>query len=128
MHFTLSFVALSVAVSSVSAAPRFYGKRTASAADILVYSLSNFLLCISLAEADLSILAFADVLEQLESEFYSQALAKFQPSDFTAAGYTSPELTVQQFTNIQRDESTHSSVLQVLGHRNLVLHRRLTNS
>jgi len=93
MHFTPSFVALAVAVSSVSAAPRFYGKRAASAADILVYT-------------------FADVLEQLESSFYTQALAKFQPADFTAAGYTSPELTVQQFTNIQRDESTHSSVLQ----------------
>ena len=54
---------------------------------------------------------FANVLEQLETEFYSQALQKFQTSDFTAAGFSDASVPVQQFTNIQFDESTHTTVL-----------------
>jgi hypothetical protein len=57
--------------------------------------------------------AFADVLEQLEAEFYTQALAKFQDSDFTSAGFSSSQLAIQQLTAIGADESTHSTVLQV---------------
>jgi len=76
----------------VSAAPtHFLGKR--AAADILVFQ-------------------FADVLEQLESTFYQQALAKFHDSDFTAAGFSSSQIPVEQLTTIQGDEATHSSVLQ----------------
>jgi DnaJ-domain-containing protein 1 len=56
---------------------------------------------------------FADVLEQLESEFYKQALAKFKDNDFTAAGFSSSQVAVEQFTTIQCDEATHSTVLQV---------------
>ena len=56
---------------------------------------------------------FADVLEQLETEFYTQALAKFQASDFTAAGFASSQVAIEQFSTIQGDESTHSTVLQV---------------
>lgn len=40
---------------------------------------------------------FADVLEQLETQFYTQALAKFQASDFTAAGFADPNVPIQQF-------------------------------
>ena len=56
---------------------------------------------------------FADVLEQLESTFYQQALAKFQDSDFAAAGFSSSQLPIEQFTSIQADEAIHSSTLQV---------------
>lgn len=59
------------------------------------------------------LLAFADVLEQLEASFYTQALAKFQAQDFLDAGFTSSTVAIEQFTAIQIDESTHSSVLQV---------------
>jgi len=92
MHFTLSLISLVAAAGLVSAAPaRFYGKRAAS--DILVFK-------------------FADVLEQLESEFYQQALSKFQDSDFVSAGFSSSQIAIEQFTAIQSDESTHSTVLQ----------------
>ncbi|KAG6829681.1 hypothetical protein H0H92_003799 [Tricholoma furcatifolium] len=75
-----------------SAAPiRFFGKR--AAADVLV-------------------LQFADVLEQMESTFYSQALSTFQTSDFITAGYSSSQLPIQQFQNIQSDEATHSQTLE----------------
>ncbi|KAJ3483007.1 hypothetical protein NLJ89_g12100 [Agrocybe chaxingu] len=94
MRFSSSLVALVSAVPLlVSGAPaRFYGKRAAS--DILVFK-------------------FADVLEQLESEFYRQALAKFQDSDFVAAGFPSSQVPIEQFKVIQSDEATHSTVLQV---------------
>jgi hypothetical protein len=76
----------------VSAAPaRFYGKR--SEADILVFK-------------------FADVLEQLETQFYQQAIAKFQDNDFLSAGFPDVKIPVQQFVQILDDESTHSVVLQ----------------
>jgi len=65
-----------------------------------------------IAAQDLAVLQFADVLEQLESNFYSQALKKFQASDFTAAGFTSAQVPIQQFTQIGNDEATHSTALQ----------------
>lgn len=52
------------------------------------------------------------MLEQLETQFYSQALQKFQTSDFTAAGFSDANVPIQQFTNIQSDESTHTSILE----------------
>jgi len=64
------------------------------------------------AATNLLVLKFADVLEQLESQFYSQALAKFQESDFTAAGFSSAQLAIEQFLVIQSDEATHSLVLR----------------
>ncbi|KAI0069195.1 hypothetical protein BV25DRAFT_113979 [Artomyces pyxidatus] len=60
----------------------------------------------------LLVLQFANVLEQLETQFYQQALQKFQASDFTAAGFTSAQLPVEQFTAIASDESTHQTILQ----------------
>jgi len=61
---------------------------------------------------NLLVLQFANVLEQLESQFYSQALQKFQASDFTSAGFSSAQIPMEQFTSIFSDESTHSTVLQ----------------
>ncbi|KAH9175126.1 ferritin-like domain-containing protein, partial [Lactarius sanguifluus] len=57
-------------------------------------------------------LEFAHVLEQLETQFYKEALTKFQPSDFTAAGFTSADIPVQQFTAIQSDEAAHIAALE----------------
>ncbi|KAG9099013.1 hypothetical protein FRC06_005730, partial [Ceratobasidium sp. 370] len=68
---------------------------------------------------DITVLKFANVLEQLETEFYKQALAKFQESDFTAAGFVTASVPVEQFKQIAFDEATHTStlasVLQSLG-------------
>lgn len=64
------------------------------------------------AAGDLAVLQFADVLEQLESTFYAQALQKFKDSDFQAAGFSSAQIPIQQFTQIGGDEATHSTVLQ----------------
>lgn len=60
----------------------------------------------------LLVLQFAHVLEQLETEFYTQALSKFQVSDFTAAGFTSANIPIEQFTAIQSDEATHVTTLE----------------
>jgi rubrerythrin len=60
---------------------------------------------------DITVLKFANVLEQLETEFYQQALAKFQESDFTAAGFVAASVPVQQFSSIAVDEATHTTVL-----------------
>ncbi|KAI0052594.1 hypothetical protein FA95DRAFT_1241887 [Auriscalpium vulgare] len=60
----------------------------------------------------LLVLKFANVLEQLETEFYKEALAKFQPSDFTNAGFTSAQIPIEQFTAIASDEATHTTILE----------------
>jgi len=64
------------------------------------------------AATNLLVLKFADVLEQLESQFYAEALAKFKESDFTAAGFSSAQLAIEQFVSIQSDEATHSVALR----------------
>ena len=56
---------------------------------------------------------FADVLEQFESQFYAQALQKFQTSDFTAAGFSDVQVPIQQFQAIMSDEQAHDTILQV---------------
>lgn len=56
---------------------------------------------------------FAHVLEQLETQFYAQALKKFQSSDFTTAGFIDPQLVADQLTIIGGDEATHTVVLEV---------------
>jgi hypothetical protein len=55
---------------------------------------------------------FANVLEQLESTFYQQGLAKFQAADFQAAGFSSPMIPTQILTTIQSDEATHDTFIQ----------------
>ncbi|KAK7471219.1 hypothetical protein VKT23_002628 [Stygiomarasmius scandens] len=90
MRYTTSVLALALAVSAAPAPIKRQDK----------------------PNLDLTVLKFADVLEQFEAGFYSAALAKFQESDFTAAGFVSSDIPVQQFTVIQGDEATHSTVLQ----------------
>jgi len=94
MHFTPSLVAFVVAVcpTFVSAAPLIW-RQNVAASDILV-------------------LKFADVLEQLEGQFYKEGLAKFKDADFVAAGFPSSQVPIQQLQSIQADEATHSTVLQ----------------
>jgi len=58
------------------------------------------------------VLQFANVLEQLETIFYQQALQKFQPADFQAAGFTSGNVAIEQITAIQSDEATHTATIQ----------------
>ncbi|TCD70477.1 hypothetical protein EIP91_003238 [Steccherinum ochraceum] len=89
MRFALTTSIVALAASFVSAAPV---RRAANPQDLLV-------------------LTFAHVLEQLETQFYTQALAKFQESDFTSAGFSDAQVPIQQFTAIQSDESTHTDVL-----------------
>ncbi|KAJ7696923.1 ferritin-like domain-containing protein [Mycena rosella] len=55
---------------------------------------------------------FANVLEQLENQFYQQALAKFQDSDFQAAGFSSSLIATQVFGAIQSDEAAHQNFIQ----------------
>jgi hypothetical protein len=62
--------------------------------------------------ATLEVLNFASVLEQLETQFYSQALKKFQQSDFTSAGFSSAEIAIEEITVIQNDESTHVTAIE----------------
>jgi hypothetical protein len=92
MHLSTSLIVLAVTLSA-SAAPIRRADTDASADDVLVFQ-------------------FADVLEQLEATFYSQALSTFQDSDFTAAGFASAQIPEQLFTGIQNDEATHDSFLQ----------------
>jgi len=59
-----------------------------------------------------TVFQFAQVLNQLESSFYSQAISKFQDSDFTNAGFSSSQMVTQILTQIQADEDTHIQALQ----------------
>jgi hypothetical protein len=92
MQFSLSLIAL-VAPLLVSAAPMRRAAGATAASDILVFK-------------------FADVLEQLENQFYTEALKKFSSSDYSNAGFSQSQVAIEQLTAIQTDENTHSSVLQ----------------
>lgn len=61
--------------------------------------------------SDIYLIEFAELLEQLETEFYTQALAKFVAADFTTAGVTVPEIAIQNFQSILSHESAHVKML-----------------
>lgn len=70
-------------------------RRTASGGDALIASAYNSFLC---SQRLLSIVPdFAITLENLETDFYMQAIAKFTESDIQAAGYTSAQVPLEQF-------------------------------
>ncbi|THH33797.1 hypothetical protein EUX98_g463 [Antrodiella citrinella] len=89
--------------------------RFATSASIVALAASSFVNAAPIRRAaapqDLLVLTFAHVLEQFETQFYTQALAKFQVSDFTSAGFADANVPIQQFTSIQSDESTHTDIL-----------------
>jgi len=78
------------------------GSMMASTAPVLTRRANN----------DLLVLQFANVLEQLETNFYSQALLQFKDSDFTAAGFSSSQIPLEQLVTIQSDEQAHVTALQ----------------
>jgi len=78
------------------------GSMTAFTAPVLTRRANN----------DLLVLQFANVLEQFENGFYSQALLQFQDSDFTAAGFSSSQIPLEQLTVIQSDEQAHVTAIQ----------------
>jgi hypothetical protein len=65
----------------------------------------------AVSAATVTVLKFAEILEQLETQFYTQALAKFKPQDFVAAGFTVPDVAIQGFQEILSHESSHVAVL-----------------
>jgi len=65
----------------------------------------------AVSNTTIAVLKFAELLEQLESQFYKQALNKFQPADFTAAGITVPDVAIQNFQDILAHETAHVAIL-----------------
>ncbi|KAJ7283300.1 ferritin-like domain-containing protein [Mycena rebaudengoi] len=61
---------------------------------------------------DALVFQFANVLEQLETEFYKQGIAKFKEQDFIDAGFSSTLLVSQTLDTIQKDEALHTTVIQ----------------
>ncbi|KAG8980271.1 hypothetical protein FRB90_007699, partial [Tulasnella sp. 427] len=89
MFFTAALSAFAL-TSVVSGAP--IRRQAANSTDVLVFQ-------------------FADVLERLETEFYSQALAKFQDSDFTTAGFGNTAIPKELFSTIHGDEAAHTAII-----------------
>jgi hypothetical protein len=63
------------------------------------------------ADNDVLVLQFAEVLERLESDFYTKALAKFSEQDFKDAGITVPAIALQNFQAILEHETAHTQFL-----------------
>jgi len=89
MRFSSAFVALAAPFLLVSAAPAF---KRADPTDVLV-------------------LKFAHVLEQLETQFYNDALKKFKAEDFLKAGFSTSEVPIEQFKSIVAHEQAHIDFL-----------------
>jgi hypothetical protein len=50
----------------------------------------------------------------MENAFYTQALAKFQTSDFSNAGFSSSQIAIEEITAISTDEATHVSAIEAI--------------
>jgi hypothetical protein len=74
----------------------------ANAAPVVTRAASN---------ANVAVLQFAELLEQLEAQFYTQALQKFVAQDFINAGISVPDVAIQTFQDILNHESAHVSFL-----------------
>lgn len=63
------------------------------------------------SDADKTVLKFAELLEQLETKFYQEALLKFKDDDFKLAGITIPKVATQNFQAIAEHELAHTQFL-----------------
>lgn len=61
----------------------------------------------SAQQQDLTVLNFANVLNQLEMNFYMSLSQQFTQSDITNAGFSSAQLLQQQVANAMVDEANH---------------------
>jgi hypothetical protein len=61
----------------------------------------------------LNLTEFADVLNHLENQFYTQALSQFQNTDFQNAGFPNSQVALQLLSSIATDESNHFQFLEV---------------
>jgi hypothetical protein len=66
----------------------------------------------TVAPLDIVVLQFAEVLERLEAQFYTEALDKFQDQDFVDAGIAIPDVARQGFQGILDHENAHAIFLQ----------------
>jgi len=89
---------------------RFIVTLAALAAPLLVDAAPILLPRVDTA-ATVAVLKFAEVLEQLETQFYTQALQKFVTQDFIDAGISVPDVAIQTFQNIMSHEAAHVQVL-----------------
>ncbi|KAJ6533925.1 ferritin-like domain-containing protein [Mycena vulgaris] len=92
MHCTSSSI-LSALAATVVVSARPIRTRAVSAIDGVVFQ-------------------FANILNQLEAEFYTQAITKFTDSDFGAAGFSSSMIATQQLTNILANEKDHITLIR----------------
>jgi hypothetical protein len=106
-----SILAALVAPAFINAYP--LGRRDATSDAVLVFRASAGRTASRRASLIPDRAEFADVLEQLETQFYAGALKKFQASDITGAGFMNAQLVVEQLTAIQSDEATHATGLEV---------------
>ncbi|OBZ71829.1 hypothetical protein A0H81_08226 [Grifola frondosa] len=112
MHSFASLLALAAPFLAYGAPLR---RQTSSSTDILVLReyLSHIITYRMQNDTIILLSEFAEVLEQFESQFYSQALSTFQDSDFISAGFVDAQVPIEQFVSIQIDESSHASTLEV---------------
>lgn len=89
---------------------RFIATLAALAAPLLV-DAAPILATRTTTAATVAVLKFAEVLEQLETQFYTQALQKFVSQDFINAGITVPDVAIQTFQDIMSHEASHVQVL-----------------
>lgn len=107
MRFSVPLIALAASLTA-NASP-IKVTRDVSATTVTVLSTYNVFSnthCPSTDSVPI-VVEFAEILEQLETQFYTQALAKFQPSDFTAAGISVPDVAIQNFQDILAHETAH---------------------
>jgi Ferritin-like domain len=55
----------------------------------------------------------AAVLESLDAAFYKETQAKFKPTDYTGAGFTSANIPITELATIESDEVAHAQILKV---------------
>ncbi|KAJ3347715.1 hypothetical protein HDU83_001877 [Entophlyctis luteolus] len=99
-----------IAASTSAAAPATTAP--AAAAATVVAAASTVATATTVSAGDLTVLNFALTLENLESTFYQQGLAKFTAADFQNLGLPTSVFTT--FQSIAADEATHVLALQTL--------------
>lgn len=99
-----------------------YPSQRSATADIHVFGKLWLMFAKQIAD-HLITLAFADVLEQLESAFYTQALKQFNASSFEMAGFASSQTPIQQIETTANEENAHVIAIQVCEYRQSISQR-----
>ncbi len=109
MRFITATVAL-LTSTLVSAAPTLYTRQQSKANLAVLRNILHIFKPWNNLSHIYPLLEFAELLEELETNFYTQALQKLRAQDFVDAGFSVAQIALDNVNGIMGNEAAHAQL------------------